>query len=165
MEFFGSSTPFAEPLWYSRDVGSRYNESHRRVRNETRNYIDREIAPFCAEWEAKGVIPDSVLKRHSGLGYTAALFNQADVGNHLGTQRLPGDVKQAEWDGLHHLICNDEVARCGSLGVIWALGCGTSIGVPPIINFGTPEQQARFLPDAIKGNSRFCLGITEPEGL
>ncbi|KAH8807194.1 hypothetical protein F5884DRAFT_899634 [Xylogone sp. PMI_703] len=163
MGFFGCSAPFAEPLWYSRAAGSRYSESHQRVREETRAYIDKEIRPFCEEWEAKGEVPERVLKRHSELGYTAALFNPAALGEHLGTQRLPGDVDPANWDGLHHLICNDEVARCGSLGVIWALACGTSVGLPPVINFGTPEQRARFVPDVIRGKTRFCLALTEPD--
>lgn len=58
----------------------------------------------------------------------------------------------------------DEIARCGYLGVIWALGCGNSIGGPPVINFGNEEQKRRFLPDMLKGKIRFCLGVTEPDG-
>ncbi|KAH8817509.1 acyl-CoA dehydrogenase [Xylogone sp. PMI_703] len=163
MTFFGSVAPFVEPLWYSRDSGWRYTSSHRRVREETRAYIDKEIRPFCEEWEAKGEVPDKVLRHHAELGYIAALFNPTTLGKHLSSQRLPGDLKPEDWDGLHQLICNDEVARCSSLGVIWALGCGTSIGLPPVINFGTSEQCARFIPDVITGNSRFCLALTEPD--
>jgi alkylation response protein AidB-like acyl-CoA dehydrogenase len=48
--------------------------------------------------------------------------------------------------------------------VIWGLGGGNGIGVPPIVNFGTPEQKARFLPSVADGSIRFCLGITEPDG-
>lgn len=79
-------------------------------------------------------------------------------------QRLPGDIKPEDWDGFHDLIIIDEIARCGYLGVIWALSCGNSIGAPPLINFGTPEQKKRFLPDVILGRTRFCLGVTEPDG-
>lgn len=48
--------------------------------------------------------------------------------------------------------------------MIWGLGGGNSIGVPPIVNFGTPDQKARFLPGVADGSIRFCLGITEPDG-
>lgn len=48
--------------------------------------------------------------------------------------------------------------------MIWALGCGNSIGGPPVINFGNTEQKQRFLPDMLTGKTRFCLGVTEPDG-
>lgn len=101
--------------------------------------------------------------RHAQLGYMAvAPFPLATA--YLDGQRLPADITPDEWDGFHDLIVIDEIARCGYLGVIWALACGTSIGGPPVINFGTEEQKRRFLPDMLKGQTRFCLGVTEPDG-
>lgn len=47
----------------------------------------------------------------------------------------------------------------------WGLGGGNGIGVPPIVNFGTPAQKAKHLPGVADGTIRFCLGITEPDGL
>jgi alkylation response protein AidB-like acyl-CoA dehydrogenase len=35
-------------------------------------------------------------------------------------------------------------------------------GLPPIIRFGTPEQQSRFLPPLIAGKDRACFAVTEP---
>lgn len=34
-----------------------------------------------------------------------------------------------------------------------------------MINFGNAEQKQRFLPDMLKGKIRFCLGVTEPDGM
>lgn len=84
---------------------------------------------------------------------------------YLQGRRLPGGIKADEWDGFHDLIVIDEIARCGYLGVIWALSCGNSIGAPPLINFGTIEQKKRFVPGIMDGSSRFCLGVTEPDGI
>lgn len=83
----------------------------------------------------------------------------------LGATRLPGGVAAAEWDGFHDLIVIDEIARCGYLGVIWALTCGNSIGAPPLINYGTAEQKRQFVPGILDGSTRFCLGVTEPDGM
>lgn len=77
---------------------------------------------------------------------------------------LPAGISSREWDAFHDLIIIDEIARCGYLGVIWALTCGNSIGCPPVVNFGTEKQQRRFLPDVYSGKTRFCLGVTEPDG-
>jgi alkylation response protein AidB-like acyl-CoA dehydrogenase len=56
------------------------------------------------------------------------------------------------------------LTRVGFVGVIWGLGGGNGIGCPPIARFGTPEQQKRWLPGVARGDLRFCLGITEPDG-
>jgi alkylation response protein AidB-like acyl-CoA dehydrogenase len=83
---------------------------------------------------------------------------------YLKGQRLPGNVKVEDWDGFHDLIVIDEIARCGYLGVIWALTCGNSIGAPPLVNFGNAIQKSQFLPGILSGKTRFCLGVTEPDG-
>jgi len=67
-----------------------------------------------------------------------------------------------EWDGFHDLVVIDEIARCGYLGVNWGLSCGNTIGCPPIINYGSPEQKKRFLQSILRGEKRMCLAITEP---
>jgi alkylation response protein AidB-like acyl-CoA dehydrogenase len=62
------------------------------------------------------------------------------------------------------VIVGDELNRLGWCGVTWGLGGGNGIGCPPIARFGTPTQRARWLPGVARGELRFCLGITEPEG-
>jgi alkylation response protein AidB-like acyl-CoA dehydrogenase len=60
------------------------------------------------------------------------------------------------------LLCNDEISRIGSVGVIWGLAGSNSIGFPPILNYGSEELKDTLLPGIIKGDIRVCLGITEP---
>ena len=55
---FGSPTPYAEPLWYSRNLSPHYTDSHRKLRAAVRQYVDEEILPYAFEWETAGVIPD-----------------------------------------------------------------------------------------------------------
>ncbi|KAJ5103937.1 hypothetical protein N7532_004466 [Penicillium argentinense] len=157
-----SNIPFADPLWLNRQISPFYKDSHRRLQREVREYVDTNISPFCEAWEKTGVIPAEVLKKHAELGYTAvASFPLA--ADYLEGQRLPGDINPNEWDGFHDIIVIDELARCGYLGIVWALGCGNSIGGPPLILRANEEQKRRFLPDMLRGNIRFCLGITEPD--
>lgn len=55
---FGSSTPYAEPLWYSRNISPHYTDSHRKLRAAVRKYVDDEILPCAFDWETAGQIPD-----------------------------------------------------------------------------------------------------------
>ncbi|KFY69987.1 hypothetical protein V499_09558 [Pseudogymnoascus sp. VKM F-103] len=153
---FGSPTPFAEPLWYSRNLTPHYNESHRKLRAAIRAYVDDELLPYAFEWESAGEVPDWALKRHAELGFHA-------LHTKLDNVRLPGDILLKDWDNWHTLIITDELARVGYTGILWGLGGGNGIGVPPIANFGTQEQKDRFLPGVADGSIRFCLGITEPD--
>jgi len=156
-------TPFAEPLWHTRPSEVYYNESHRRLRDTVRVYISEKITPNCAEWEEQGFVPKEVLLEHSRRGYTAVTVNPAAIASYIGDIKLPGGIRPDQWDAFHDLVCIDEIARCGYLGVIWALGCGDAIGLPPVINFGSDDQKKKFLPKVIQGQSRFCLAVTEVE--
>ena len=53
-------TPFADPLWLNRGLSPYYNDSHRHLQKEVREYVDIYIAPFCEEWENQGFVPAEV---------------------------------------------------------------------------------------------------------
>ena len=38
---------------------------------------------------------------------------------------------------------------------------GGVIGLPPVLNFGSPELQARIVPDVLNGKKFICLAISE----
>lgn len=155
-EAFGCPTPYAEPLWYSRSVTPHYTDSHRKLRAAVRKYVDEEILPNAFEWESAGEVPDSAFKRHAELGYLALSTGLSNV-------TLPGNIPAKEWDSWHTLIVTDELSRVAYTGVLWGLGGGNGIGVPPIVNFGTQAQKDKYLPGVAAGTIRFCLGITEPD--
>lgn len=37
---------------------------------------------------------------------------------------------------------------------------GEVIGLPPVLNFGTPEVQAKVIPEVLAGKKFICLAIT-----
>ncbi|CZR69045.1 related to acyl-CoA dehydrogenase [Phialocephala subalpina] len=140
----GPAAPYADPLWYSRESSLYYNVSHERLGREIRAYVDEFIAPFADEWEKDGYVSAEALQRHAMRGYAAVSIFPLSPEHVPLDIPLPGDGK-------------DRIS-----GVIWGLSCGNSIGCPPVLNYGTPEQKAQFLPDVYASRSKFCLGITEP---
>lgn len=70
MDSFGSTTPFAEPLWYSRTDNPNYTDSHRRLQQAIRRYVDTELVPFVSEWEEKGAVPPNVRFKLRSLDQT-----------------------------------------------------------------------------------------------
>ena len=60
------------------------------------------------------------------------------------------------------MILSEEVCRAGSGGVAWALFGGLSIGLPPILKFGSKALRQRVGPPCLRGEKIICLAITEP---
>lgn len=56
----------------------------------------------------------------------------------------------------------DEVARCGSGGVLWGLLEGLQIGLPPVLNFGSEALKRRVATQCLRGEAVICLCISEP---
>lgn len=38
---------------------------------------------------------------------------------------------------------------------------GSVIGLPPVLNFGSPEIKAKVVPDVLSGQKPICLAISE----
>ena len=55
------------------------------------------------------------------------------------------------------------MGRAGLGGAGAHLIVGFAYGIPPIIKFGSPQLQERFLPTLLRGEKRMCIAITEPE--
>lgn len=55
------------------------------------------------------------------------------------------------------------MARSGLAGPSASITTGMAFGVPPILKFGSPQLQERFLPDLLLGKKRTCIAITEPD--
>ena len=58
------------------------------------------------------------------------------------------------------LIVNFELSRLGTRGYIDGLLAGEVIGLPPVLNFGSPELQAKVVPEVLSGKKFICLAIT-----
>ena len=80
-----------------------------------------------------------------------------------GIHDILGTVKVEDFTYFHNLIYSDEMIRNGMSGPGASMTTGIAFGLPPVIKFGSPRLQQRFLPDAFHGKTRFCIAITEPD--
>jgi hypothetical protein len=159
-ETFGNLGPWSEPSWYSSLASPYYNESHKKLRNALRSYIDENIKPYMLEWEEKGEAPVEERMKWAKTG-----FAFGDVPEPYRPKDVPGPagIPVGEMDVFHLLVSTDEGSRIEG-GVGTALAGGSVIGAPPIIHHGTEEQKRKWLPGLFNWETSFCLGITEPSG-
>lgn len=126
-----------------------FSDEHDQLRASIRAFVDAELAPHAAEWEASGDFPDSVFRRMGELGFLGLAYSQ--------------DYGGAGGDILCNVVLAEEMARCDSGGVAMAVMVHTDMATPPLNQFGTEEQKRRYLVPAIRGEKIFCLGISEPD--
>ncbi|KAL9577387.1 MAG: hypothetical protein Q9212_006391 [Teloschistes hypoglaucus] len=116
------------------------------------------------DWEQAGMVPEDVFQKFASANMLIpSLPAPLPIAwlKKLGVHDILGTVKVEEWDYIHTAIFIDEVS--GLQGPPASLTTGMSYGVPPILKFGSPRLQERFLPDLLLGKKRICIAITEPE--
>jgi acyl-CoA dehydrogenase len=67
-------------------------------------------------------------------------------------------------DVFHDLILTDELARCGSGGLLFACFFSFAIALPPVLAYGSQYLKDLVARDVITGKKIMALAITEPWG-
>lgn len=156
-----SAVPYAEPSWLSEGYFSPYyNDSHRKFHKAVRKFMIDAVYPDAQSCEASGKrISQSVVDQLTEMGIPAMRLGK---GKHLkGLVLMGGIVTPEEFDHFHELIINLEVGRLGTRGYVDGLLAGGVIGLPPVLNFGTPEVQAKVVSEVLSGKKFICLAISE----
>jgi len=125
------------------------SEEQRLVRDTARAFAADHLAPHAAEWERDGIFPRAAFAEMGRLG-------------------LMGVTVPTEWGGagadtVSLALALEEIAA-GDGAVATVMSGHNSVGCMPLVDYGTEEQKARYLPALAEGRmlSAFCL--TEPQG-
>eukprot|EP01117_Protostelium_nocturnum_P013518 TRINITY_DN5050_c0_g1_i1.p1 TRINITY_DN5050_c0_g1~~TRINITY_DN5050_c0_g1_i1.p1 ORF type:complete len:563 (-),score=249.06 TRINITY_DN5050_c0_g1_i1:118-1806(-) len=158
---YGEGVPFGDPMWYQGASSTYYNDSHIRFRASVREFVEKNIIPFCHKWDEEKYFPKEIYKAAYEGGWLPAVIGPPWPKDLVGTN-IAGGVKVEEFDQFHELILLDEVSRCGSGGVCWAIAGGLAIGLPPIMRYGSKEMKEKIAGQCLRGEKVICLAITEP---
>lgn len=124
-------------------------EDHHEFRMVVRDFAQREIAPFAAEWDKESRFPLEVIPKMGEIGLFGLIFPE-------------------EWGGgggdfTSLCIAIEELGRADqSIGI--TLSAGVGLGINPIYVYGTEEQKRTFLPDLVSGRALGAFALTEPDG-
>ena len=160
---FGDLIPFGDPYWYSDWHSPYYNQSHRKLRSYVRNFVEKEIRPFCFEWDEAKKLPRDLFLKAANAGILQCVVGHPFPAKYS-ERPPPVGIKPEEFDSFHEFIVCDDLARCGSGGVLWGLIGGLGIGLPPVVQFGSDYIKDKVVADCIMGRKNICLAITEPNG-
>ena len=126
-----------------------YDEDHEAFRAAVGEFVEREVVPHLQEWEDAG---------HIDPALWVAAGRQGLLGIHFPEEYGGGGVD----DFRYRCVVMEELARVGAASVNSAMQLVDDLVGPYLVDLGTDEQQARWLPGLTEGRTTGALAITEP---
>jgi citronellyl-CoA dehydrogenase len=124
---------------------------HRQIADTVERFIDNEVNPHVAEWEAAGEFPShEVFKKMGDLGLLGLKYPEAFGGAGL--------------DFSYSAVMAEALGVCACGAVPMAIGVQTDMATPALARFGSDELRREFLAPTIAGDYVACLGVSEPGG-
>jgi butyryl-CoA dehydrogenase len=114
------------------------------IRTTVRSFAEGELGPTVQERDESEEYPKDLVPQMGALGLYGLIIPQEHGGCAV--------------DNVSYAIAVEELSRVdASMGV--SIAVHNSVGAGPIMDHGTPEQRARWLPDLASGRriAAFCL--------
>ena len=110
-------------------------------------FAEKEVKPLAAETDEEERFPRETVEKMKACKMLGIPYSREYGG--------------AGADYLCYILAVEELSKkCGTTGVV--LSAHTSLGTWPIVQFGTPEQKEKYLPDLCTGKKLAAFGLTEP---
>ena len=123
-----------------------FTPEHEMWRQTVRRFVEKEIVPHHARWEAEGIVPRD-------------LWLKAGEAGLLGCT-VPAEYGGLGLDYLFDVVVYEELWRVGASGPGFLIH--TDLVATYILSFGTDEQKRHWLPRMVRGEAIGSLGMTEP---
>ncbi|MFV0376980.1 MAG: acyl-CoA dehydrogenase family protein [Mangrovibacterium sp.] len=119
---------------------------HHEVRAKVRAFAEEKIKPVIGEFEAMEVFPVELIKSMRSL----SIFGM----------HAPVEYGGQGSDYLSYIIAVEELARVDS-SVAATVAAHNSLGIGPILMFGTEEQKQKYVPTLCTAENLWGFGLTE----
>jgi len=119
------------------------------LRDTLRRYVEKEVVPHGATWEAQGCVPREVLRQMGRLGFLGLRYAEEYGGGAL--------------DARATALLAEELGRSTFGGFAITVLVHTDMASPHLANAGTKEQIAKYLPKIVSGEAITAVAVTEPD--
>jgi alkylation response protein AidB-like acyl-CoA dehydrogenase len=123
-------------------------EEQREIQSVAREFAQREIAPFIAEWDEEARFEPSIVKKLGELGFLGML--------------LPEEYEGLAVDTSTYLIALEEIAAVDASTAV-LMSVHNSLPTQMILKFGSTAQRDRFLKPMARGELLGAFALSEPE--
>ena len=120
------------------------------IQQTARKFAQERVAPHSAEWEAPGRLPARPV--------SASWARSALMG-----MTVPPEWGGAGADNVSYSLALQEIAA-GDGALATVVSGHNSVGVMPILSYGTEAQKQRYVRDLASGRKLTAFCLTEPQG-
>ncbi|SDH10531.1 acyl-CoA dehydrogenase family protein [Klenkia brasiliensis] len=124
-----------------------YEADHEDFRASVRTFVEKEIAPFHAQWEKDSIVPRELWTAGGAQGFLGIDQDERYGG---------GGVR----DFRYQAVLSEEMARVGASGV--GFGLHNDVVSPYLRDLATEEQKQRWVPGFCSGETITAIAMTEP---
>lgn len=124
-----------------------FTEEQNMLRNTVRNFVDKEIMPYIADWDRNGKADPSVMDRLSELGLMGVCIPEEYGGSGMDYNSLA-------------IVC-EELER-GDTSFRTTVSVHTGLNSMSLLQWGNEEQKQKYLVPQAKGEKVGAFGLTEP---
>jgi alkylation response protein AidB-like acyl-CoA dehydrogenase len=128
---------------------SLFDADHEAFRESFRAFLDKEVVPHLAEWDAAGIVPREVFAAAGRSGFLGM-----DVPEELGG----GGVA----DFRFNTVIAEETMRAGAAGAGLGISLHNDICLPYFLAYCDDQQRKRWLPGIASGELITAIAMTEP---
>jgi len=125
------------------------NDTLRLLRESIRRFVEKEIVPRGHAWEEQGFVPREVLREMGKLGFLGLRYGEEFGGGAM--------------DARATALLAEELGRSTFSGFAITVLVHTDMASPHLVNAGSKEQIARYLPAIVAGEKITAVGVTEPD--
>ena len=123
-----------------------FTSDHEAFRDSFRRFMDKEIAPFHADWEEQGYVDRAVWNKAGENGFLC--------------MTMPEEYGGAGADKLFSVVQMEELSRGGYSGIGYFLH--SEIVAPYLLHYGTEDQKKKYLPKMASGEMIGAIAMSEP---
>ncbi|MGQ5701404.1 acyl-CoA dehydrogenase family protein [Sandaracinobacteroides sp. A072] len=122
-----------------------FNEDHNAFRDQVRKFFAKELVPNLDRWEEEGVVDRNFWRACGDAG--------------LLCPTVPAEYGGLGLDFGYNAVIDEELAYAGSSA---GITLQSDIVADYIVNYGSNEQKAKYLPKMISGECITAIAMTEP---
>jgi acyl-CoA dehydrogenase len=119
------------------------------IRDQVRQYVEREVVPNVEDWEAKGEIPAGLLDEMGKLGFFGL--------------RVPEEYGGVGLGHVATVVFAEELGRSTCGGFAITVLVHTDLATPYVTNFGSEAQKEAWLEKCATGELITAIAVTEPD--
>jgi len=123
-----------------------FTEEHTLFRDNVRRFMEQEVVPHHADWEAQGYVDREIWRKAGANGFLCS--------------SIPEEYGGSAADERYSIILMEEGARVNATGL--GYGLHSEIVAPYLLHYGNDHIKQTYLPKMASGEMIGAIAMTEP---